>query len=491
MKKTRRARITAALLLTLTLALALAAAGCADKEETEGGLRFAYSKKADVEADYQRAREAWNWFFVEPLPLEKEPIVYQGAEYYKVQHDQLKTMDDLKTYLGYIFSKNLVDEMIAYGPYLELDGALCMVPAERDNEIRTSVVSGAAVKDDAGWNYTVRMNVIDPYDEKLIYGTKDIEGYSYTMEDWHWLFTGFPEPSGPNRLTQREMRSVGESMDDIKALLRTVVKSFQKNDYDTLMPLVRDDSVHDKSTLESYRNLVTEQFGDDAWLNTSYVITDLTEPEGDFNVCKVALTFNGQGTSALGYRDFYFYITDEYGPWKLTDVSSFSFDPYYGGRSKPSYFFAKEAKYRGITINTTEKELLAKLGAPETSVENLDLQLMSYRYSDAEYIFYRTDQAESGSVLGAITVYGGIYETVRGIKLGDTVEDAIHEFPIEKDHKQEPVGVLFGKDILEGQGGYLDDDVLIVTSENINPSVKLEFVNGEVNRVYYAMIPMT
>ena len=89
-------------------------------------------------AAYEKAEEAWGWFEIAPMPLDRDDQRTVGEQVYcRVDYPGIKTLADLRGYLKSLFSDGLVEELLPVDgtQYVELDGALYTIDGGRGADI--------------------------------------------------------------------------------------------------------------------------------------------------------------------------------------------------------------------------------------------------------------------------------------------------------------------------------------------------------------------
>ena len=80
---------------------------------------------------FNRASEAWGWFYVGTMPLKGTPglpivgIETESGTCFEVDYKDIKTLKDLENYLKTIFTDEKVAGMLKSGIYFDVDGKLC------------------------------------------------------------------------------------------------------------------------------------------------------------------------------------------------------------------------------------------------------------------------------------------------------------------------------------------------------------------------------
>jgi hypothetical protein len=279
------------------------------------------------------------------------------------------------------------------------------------------------------------------------------------------------------------------------------LQAFQEENYSMLedmiheMPKVGDiyftaNNQPPKTVLEMIRSqheFITHFYGEDAWTKVTY---DLLERDAGEIV--VNLSFSEQPVHIMGYQNIHFLLSDESGVWQIKKGLSWEQD-LYGGNSKPDYFRAEEANYRGINGTMTPDQVRGRLGDPIHMEEDEEYgyRALSMDYEDASYYFLGgyNDMGEFDRYhLESIVVMGGKEFLPRGIKIGDDFSDVMQKFPRDKDWTIDPYNCFYGENTLDGFGGacftYEDDadnvyDTLVFVPLEYTPYYKLEFTNGK------------
>lgn len=218
----------------------------------------------------------------------------------------------------------------------------------------------------------------------------------------------------------------------------------------------------DSILLSENRDKLSEILSKRAIIN----FNEITEPGGEFylkyNTIKVqnmdSLTF----MPSVGY-----------------DFDERDFDP-------NTRFAAVEATFNGISISTTKKQLINKLGEPFEIIEDpgeFYLPTTTYVYGGVEYVF-EGDQDTVAYIM--ITHYQWKYGP-RNIRIGENFEDVLARFPQEQDYKTHPESCFYGETTYHNEGGavYLDyegnvDQIIVVTKE-VLPFMKIYFKDNRVS----------
>lgn len=148
-------------------------------------------------------------------------------------------------------------------------------------------------------------------------------------------------------------------------------------------------------------------------------------------------------------------------------------------------FAALEATFNGISVETTQEELVAKLGEPVQIVElplDTDINRSIYVYEGVEF-YFRGDS----STVGDILVNGrNLPAGPRNIRVGDSFEEVLSRFPQEQDYKTHPNGCFYGEDTYMQEGGAVygiggDELQITVVPKEVLPFMKIYFQDGIVD----------
>ena len=113
----------------------------ADLLNGRGERLLSLSTENYVLADYHEADELWRYFDMTTMPIDTEDsFEVDGYDYYRVNHRDLRTMDDLRALLLTRFSDSIVDELLApleggVVHYREIDGVLYAIQCDRGSDI--------------------------------------------------------------------------------------------------------------------------------------------------------------------------------------------------------------------------------------------------------------------------------------------------------------------------------------------------------------------
>jgi hypothetical protein len=202
----RRLALAAAVMLMLVMLLGCAA-GESDSSEAADGADISATQtmsegktfdgargltEAEILDAYDQAAEAYSWFVRENMPCTGSTVDVNGVVFQRVQYDGISTLDELRTYLNGLFSRELTDQLITEGEnrYREIDGVLYATPFEVEPSEMKGKASLSVEQTDEN-SYLVNVTV-----EILSADGKDVEGvecwaFPYEQLDGRWVFTSF------------------------------------------------------------------------------------------------------------------------------------------------------------------------------------------------------------------------------------------------------------------------------------------------------------
>ena len=154
--------------------------------------------KSFMAEKYAQAKDAYFWFAVNTMPSEEEAIDFNTIKqigdiyYYKVGHESIKNLEDLKSYLKTIFSDKIAEGLINANPerYIDIDGELWAADASRGTNIFIGdVIYAITEKTDNCIVYTANVEILAEDMETV----ESIETYTYRYEktDNGWRWTQF------------------------------------------------------------------------------------------------------------------------------------------------------------------------------------------------------------------------------------------------------------------------------------------------------------
>lgn len=156
-----------------------------------------------------------------------------------------------------------------------------------------------------------------------------------------------------------------------------------------------------------------------------------------------------------------------------------------------THLSAEEIVYNGIGYETTETELVDKLGKPlKTEDESMGegMGYTKYFYEDAEYHFFYDQLSSTQHIISYIKVNkADAKEGPRGLKIGDTLEQVLAKYPQEKDWQTDVNGSFYGEDTYFGDAGavYKDENgspnLVILTPIDVVPFMRIDITENKVS----------
>lgn len=145
---------------------------------------------------FNRASEAWSWFYVCTMPLKGTPglplvgIKTESGECFEVDYEGIETLKDLENYLKTVFSDEIVEYMLKTGRYFDVDGRLCAYDMARGTnhsygkiaEVNKNNINEAKIE------YVVSVEKLD-YNYEL----EGYEEFTFIVErnGDNWVFSDF------------------------------------------------------------------------------------------------------------------------------------------------------------------------------------------------------------------------------------------------------------------------------------------------------------
>jgi hypothetical protein len=202
----RRLALAAAVMLLLVMLLGCAA-GESDSGEAASGADISATQtmsegktfsgarsltEAEILDAYEQAAEAYSWFVRENMPCTGSTVDVNGVVFQRVQYDGISTLDELRTYLNGLFSRELTDQLMTEGEnrYREIDGVLYATPFEVEpSEMKGKASLSVEQTDEDGYLVNVTVEILSA-------DGKDVEGvecwaFPYEQLDGRWVFTSF------------------------------------------------------------------------------------------------------------------------------------------------------------------------------------------------------------------------------------------------------------------------------------------------------------
>ena len=148
----------------------------------------------EILSAYDRAEEAYGWFYRKTMPCGQEARELDGQMYYPVTEAGMENLADLRAYLGGLFSQSLVEELLSTGGdqplYRDVEGALYVRPSSREREKdKGAVTIQTAPAGDGAYSVDVTVELLTADGA----GPAGVECYAFPYEfvDGQWVFTDF------------------------------------------------------------------------------------------------------------------------------------------------------------------------------------------------------------------------------------------------------------------------------------------------------------
>ena len=167
----------------------------------EGGLSAALLERQarplaeeEILAAYDRAGEAYGWFYLETLPTGQERQTVDGWIYYRVDYPGMETLADLRAYLRGFFTEELTDQLLDEGAphplYQDVDGVLYALPTGRDRDATKGSTSfQVEMTGEDAYSVSVTVDLLEGPDGAVT----GVERYAFPYEfvEDRWVFTDF------------------------------------------------------------------------------------------------------------------------------------------------------------------------------------------------------------------------------------------------------------------------------------------------------------
>ena len=150
--------------------------------------------EAEILAAYERAVRVYGWFDLAPLSLSGESAFLDGRRYERVDAEGIEDLEDLRSYLRGVFSRELTDRLLdgetARIQYREVDGALYASGSRRERDAGAGEVRVEAEQlDETTYAVNVLVDLLDADGESVV----GLESWSfpYVFVEDRWVFTDF------------------------------------------------------------------------------------------------------------------------------------------------------------------------------------------------------------------------------------------------------------------------------------------------------------
>lgn len=149
----------------------------------------------EVLTAYRAAVEAFWWFQVETLPLDRtDSREVDGQVYYRVDYPGIDSTANLRGYLKSLFSDDLVEMLLPYDStqYIDIDGVLYGLDGGRGTDITRGAETVQVLRDGDPDRCTVRVTVevVDPEQDNAVVNTLTFD-FPYEKVGEKWIFTDF------------------------------------------------------------------------------------------------------------------------------------------------------------------------------------------------------------------------------------------------------------------------------------------------------------
>jgi len=145
----------------------------------------------EVKLAYQQATEAYSWFDLTTMNFDaNSEIEYNGNIYMKVNQEGIQSLSDLEAYLRNLFSEDIVDSLLETNCYIDIDGVLYAMPADRGTNIFAGEEHHKIIREsDKKIIYEVTVDILDDNLEKAV--DEEVYSFSYEFIEDKWVFTNF------------------------------------------------------------------------------------------------------------------------------------------------------------------------------------------------------------------------------------------------------------------------------------------------------------
>lgn len=149
---------------------------------------------AAVLAAYDRAEEAFGWFYLATLPEDPEDLQeVDGRIYYRVDSPQASSVADLRGRLRELFSDEIVDTLLPAGgeQYIDLDGVLYVQPGGRGSNLLLGEETRQVLREsESRCLVQITVEQVDPEQDFAVTG-EEIHTFPYEKVGDKWIFTSF------------------------------------------------------------------------------------------------------------------------------------------------------------------------------------------------------------------------------------------------------------------------------------------------------------
>lgn len=150
----------------------------------------------EMDAVFNEAYEVYQWFELDKLEVESDEngiVMYEidGNYYGKVADSRVSSFAELSDAVHTYFSDEICNQLLTDGLYMEENGVLYQLLADRGGDItRGEILSqGVTERTDNSVTYTVTVETYDPSVDAVT-GSEEIP-FLYENIDGKWVFTRF------------------------------------------------------------------------------------------------------------------------------------------------------------------------------------------------------------------------------------------------------------------------------------------------------------
>jgi len=151
----------------------------------------------EVLAAYGKAKTAFGWFQLSPLPCGGDAVMVGTDQYRRVEYVGITTLAEMETYLRSLFSQAVIDRLLPEDgvQYRDIDGRLCALafshPADPLKGAEAVTVEEAGPE---AWSVNVTVELLSEDG-----GVIGLEGFSFPYQnvDGRWVFTDFALTNAP------------------------------------------------------------------------------------------------------------------------------------------------------------------------------------------------------------------------------------------------------------------------------------------------------
>ena len=150
----------------------------------------------EVDIIFNEAYEVYQWFELDKLEVESDEngiVMYEIGDslYGKVADSRISSFAELSDAVHTYFSDEICNQLLSEGLYIEENGVLYQLPADRGSDItRGEILSqGVTERTDNAVTYTVTVETYDPSVDAVT-GSEEIP-FLYENINGKWVFTRF------------------------------------------------------------------------------------------------------------------------------------------------------------------------------------------------------------------------------------------------------------------------------------------------------------